>query len=87
MLKRPLMMVAIAVLSVIAASAYGQRFRLAEGPNVPVRFAKPGFNDGGFGDQSGFRLLPPSRITRRISDANVVRAVTIAHEYDAVWNA
>ena len=45
-MKRPRLVVAIVVSCVIAASAYAQRFRLPEGPNVPVRFARPGFNDG-----------------------------------------
>ena len=48
MVKRPRLMFAMTLLSVIAASAYAQRYRLPEGPNVPVRFARAGFNDGGF---------------------------------------
>src|SRR5215470_3011037 len=32
----------------VASTAWAQRFRLMEGPGVPVRFAPPDFEDGGF---------------------------------------
>ena len=32
----------------IGATAFAQRYRLPEGPNVPARFRPPSFNDGGF---------------------------------------
>jgi hypothetical protein len=42
------MMAAMALLAIIAAGAFAQRFRLPEGPGVPVRFPVANFNDGYF---------------------------------------
>ena len=38
----------LVAVSVMAATAFAQRYRLPEGPNVPARFRPPSFNDGGF---------------------------------------
>ena len=39
---------AAAVLVVLAAAAAAQRYRLMEGPGVPLRIPRPGFSDGAF---------------------------------------
>ncbi|MGH9387630.1 MAG: DUF4159 domain-containing protein [Vicinamibacterales bacterium] len=40
--------VALILSAAFSATAFGQRFRLPEGPNVPARFPPPTFNHGGF---------------------------------------
>jgi hypothetical protein len=38
----------LVISTIIAATAFAQRYRLPEGPNVPARFRPPAFNDGAF---------------------------------------
>jgi hypothetical protein len=46
--NRSTVTVILAVSSVVAATAFAQRYRLPEGPNVPARFRPATFNDGAF---------------------------------------
>ena len=44
----PLTFAILATFAAAASAQWGQWGRLAEGPGVPVRFARPGFEDGAF---------------------------------------